>query len=104
MLVSGTFARHIVKATADSNGVSVQIESSKPGRRTYDLILQSAGKVPNSANLGLEKIGVRCDAKVSLQSIGKCGRICLIFSRSAMSRVTRCSPIRRFTRGMSRQK
>lgn len=98
------FNAGVVSATADSNGVSVEIESAKPGRRTYDLILQSAGRVPNSVNLGLEKIGVRCDAKVSLQSIGKCGRICLIFSRSAMSRVTRCSPIRRFTRGMSRQK
>ncbi|MGY3564265.1 pyruvate/2-oxoglutarate dehydrogenase complex dihydrolipoamide dehydrogenase (E3) component [Bradyrhizobium sp. USDA 4463] len=33
------------------------------GCRTYDLVLQSACRVPNSASLGLEKIGVRRGAK-----------------------------------------
>jgi len=53
----------VVSAMTDSNGVSVEIEGAKPGRRIYDLVLQSAGRVPNSANLGLEKIGIRRDAK-----------------------------------------
>ncbi len=50
-------------ATATSEGVSVEIEGPESATRTYDLILQSAGRVPNSPDLGLDSIGVQCDAK-----------------------------------------
>jgi dihydrolipoamide dehydrogenase len=52
----------VESAVADVEGVSVEIGGAKRERRSYDLVLQSAGRSPNSAGLGLETVGVKCDA------------------------------------------
>ncbi len=41
----------------------MQIAGAKDTSRSYDLVLQSAGRLPNSADLGLETIGIACDAR-----------------------------------------
>ncbi|MBB5577326.1 MULTISPECIES: dihydrolipoyl dehydrogenase [Rhizobium] len=52
----------VEKATAGPEGITVSIGSSPPVDRTYDLVLQSAGRRPNGASLGLEAAGIAVDS------------------------------------------
>jgi dihydrolipoamide dehydrogenase len=47
----------VVSATAGAEGVTVAL-AGEPEPRTYDLVLQAAGRRPNGAALGLEAAGV----------------------------------------------
>lgn len=53
----------VTSAEARPDGIAVEIAGANDTRPSYDLVLQSAGRLPNSADLGLETIGVACDAK-----------------------------------------
>lgn len=53
----------VTSAKAGPDGIAVQIVGAKDTSRSYDLVLQSAGRLPNSADLGLETIGIACDAR-----------------------------------------
>jgi dihydrolipoamide dehydrogenase len=50
-------------AQAKSDGVAVEIQGTETVTRSYDLVLQSVGRAPNSSNLGFEIAGVERDAK-----------------------------------------
>ncbi|RUM96316.1 dihydrolipoyl dehydrogenase [Pseudaminobacter arsenicus] len=51
------------KAVADADGVTVTTADGVTGERRYDLVLQSAGRRPNGASLGLEAAGLVADAR-----------------------------------------
>lgn len=53
----------VVSVRAGTDGVIVEIEGATKVTRSYDLVLQSTGRSPNSAGLDLEAIGVDQDAK-----------------------------------------
>ncbi len=53
----------VVSARAETDGVSVEIDGGTKVTRSYDLVLQSTGRSPNSSGLGLEVIGVVQDDK-----------------------------------------
>lgn len=53
----------VVSARAETDGVTVDIDGATKVTRSYDLVLQSTGRSPNSSGLGLETIGVEQDPK-----------------------------------------
>jgi len=53
----------VEKAVAGSDGIAVTIAGSPPVERSYDLVLQAAGRRPNGAVLELEKARVAPDAR-----------------------------------------
>lgn len=53
----------VEKAEADADGVNVTTSGGVAGERRYDLVLQSAGRRPNGASLGLEAAGLVADAR-----------------------------------------
>lgn len=54
-------------AAVTPDGVTVGITGASVQTRSYDLVLQSAGRVPNSGELGLERIGVAIDPNSFIQ-------------------------------------
>lgn len=54
----------VTKLDAAASQVTAHLKSA--GAREFDAVLVSAGRVPNSENIGLEKIGVRIDEKKSV--------------------------------------
>ncbi len=53
----------VEKATAGPEGITVSIGASPPVERTYGLVLQSAGRRPNGASLGLDTAGISVDPR-----------------------------------------
>ncbi|WP_022721963.1 dihydrolipoyl dehydrogenase [Rhodopseudomonas sp. B29] len=56
-------ASSVSTAEVTPDGVKVGITGGSARTASYDLVLQSAGRVPNSGELGLERIGIALDAK-----------------------------------------
>lgn len=53
----------VEKAVAGPDGIAVTIGGPTPVERSYDLVLQAAGRRPNGASLGLEAAGIAPDAR-----------------------------------------
>lgn len=53
----------VTAASASPDGIVVEITGATARTATYDLVLQSAGRIPNSGELGLDKIDVALDPK-----------------------------------------
>ncbi|MGY3564301.1 dihydrolipoamide dehydrogenase [Bradyrhizobium sp. USDA 4463] len=53
----------VEKATIETDHILVSIRGESVEQHSYDLVLQSAGRMPNTGSLQLESIGLRCDAR-----------------------------------------
>jgi dihydrolipoamide dehydrogenase len=53
----------VERAEIQQNGIAVKINGEKTESHVYDLVLQAAGRIPNSQELGLETIGLECDTR-----------------------------------------
>jgi dihydrolipoamide dehydrogenase len=53
----------VERAEVQQNTIAVTINGEKTESHSYDLVLQAAGRIPNSQALGLEAIGLECDSR-----------------------------------------
>jgi dihydrolipoamide dehydrogenase len=53
----------VERAEVQQNSIAVTINGEKTENHSYDLVLQAAGRIPNSQALGLETIGLACDRR-----------------------------------------
>jgi dihydrolipoamide dehydrogenase len=53
----------VERAEVQQNSIAVTINSENTENHSYDLVLQAAGRIPNSQALGLETIGLECDTR-----------------------------------------
>jgi dihydrolipoamide dehydrogenase len=53
----------VSSAAIGRDGIEVTLSGASSGTRCYDLVLQSAGRAPNTAGLGLDLVGVSVDSR-----------------------------------------
>ena len=82
------------KATARRASKSRSADGTKEQTETFDVALVTIGRMPNSDGLGLEKAGVKPDAKGFSRSMLSAARTSRTSTRSAISRASRFSRTR----------